>query len=499
METITSSSTARLFRHLMLFLAVLFVLVYLIVALLRLRYPFELEWMEGACVDHVVRVLSGERLYVSPSLEFIPFMYTPLYFYLSAALSKIIGVGFFPLRLVSFISSLGSLFFIFLFVKKETGAVFWGILSSSLFAATYRISGAWFDIARADSLFLVLILAGLYLIRFKDSSKFHLLAGLLFSLSFLTKQTALIISLPIMLYCVLSDRRRSVYFIGTVAVIIAASTYVLNYIHDGWYAYYVSELPRGKPIVGTIFASFWTQDIGSALPIAFILSMFFLFVQLRDPKKKSRFFYPLMFIALLGGAWVTRLRLGSYDNVLMPACAALSILFGLGAYEVFRRTQSASTSRRGLMESGVYIVCIIQLLILTYNPRRQVPTERDVEAGRVLIATMAEIPGEVLLPYHGFLPTLAGKRSHAHHQAVSDIMVGDDGPIKEKLYDQITQAVGRQRFDALILDSPWFPKLTDKYYNPDRMLFDHPDVFWTVAGMRTNPQIIYVRRGNDND
>jgi 4-amino-4-deoxy-L-arabinose transferase-like glycosyltransferase len=490
--------TAKVLRYLLLFVAIYFIAAYLILAFLRIRYPFELEWMEGACVDHVLRILSGERLYVSPSLEFIPFMYTPLYFYLSAAVSKIIGVGFAPLRLVSFVSSLGSLVLIFLFVWKETGSRFWGVLSSSLFAATFRISGAWFDIARADSLFLFLTLAGLYLIRFKDSSKSYLLAGLLFSLSFLSKQTALIVSLPIMLYCVLSDRRRSIYFIGTVVVIIAASTYILNYIHDGWYAYYVSELPRGKPIERSLFASFWTKDIASALPIAFILSLFYIFVQFRDPKKRNRLFYLLMLIATLGGAWVTRLRLGSYDNVLMPAYAALSILFGLGAYEGFQRIRAASTNKRGLMEIGIYIVCIIQFLILTYNPQRQVPGKEDVEAGRVLIATMAEIPGEVLMPYHSFLPTLAGKRSHAHHQAVSDIMVGDDGPIKDKLYDEMVQAIGRQRFDALILDSPWFPKLTEKYYKPDRMLFDHPDVFWTVTGMRTNPQIIYVPRIDDD-
>jgi 4-amino-4-deoxy-L-arabinose transferase-like glycosyltransferase len=492
MKSDTSGQTAKFLRYLLLFVAVCFLALYLILAFLRIRYPFELEWMEGACVDHVLRILSLERLYVAPSLEFVPFMYTPLYFYVSAAVSKIVGVGFLPLRLVSFVSSLGSLFLIFLFVRRETKSGFWAIVSSSLFAATFRASGAWFDIARADSLFLVLILAGLYLLRFKNSPESYLFAGLLFSLSFLTKQTALIISLPMMLYCLLSDRRRSVYFIGTVAVMIAASTYVLNYIHDGWYAYYVSELPRGKPIVWSIFVSFWTKDIMTALPLAFIFSILYQFFQSPGQRRRDRPFYLLMLIAMLGATWLTRLRLGSYDNVLMPAYAALSILFGLGANELFRRIRYGSANRSRLLEVGAYLVCIIQFLILTYNPQRQVPGKRDVEAGNVLIATMAQMPGEVLMPYHSFLPTLAGKRSHAHHQAISDIMVGDGGPIKDKLYDEITRAIGRQRFDALILDSPWFPTLTDKYYKPDRMLFDHPDVFWTVTGMRTNPQIIYV-------
>jgi hypothetical protein len=270
-------------------------------------------------------------------------------------------------------------------------------------------------------------------------------------------------------------------------------------MHDGWYAYYVSELPRGKPLVGSIFAGFWTKDIMAVVPFAFILSILYLFVQSQGQKGRDRRFYLLMLVGMLGATWLTRLRLGSYDNVLMPAYAALSIFFGLGAHEVSQRIRFGSTSNRRLLEVGLYLVCVAQFLVLTYNPKHQVPGKEDMQAGHVLIATMEQIPGEVLMPYHGFLPTLADKRSHAHHQSISDIMVGDDGPIKDKLYDEITQAIGRQRFDALVLDSPWFPKLTDKYYKPDRMLFDHPDVFWTVTGMRTNPQIIYVPRTNEND
>jgi 4-amino-4-deoxy-L-arabinose transferase-like glycosyltransferase len=57
-------------------------------------------------VDHVLRVLSGQKLYVQPSLEFVPFIYPPLFVYLSAMVSMVTGVGFEPLRLVSFVSSL---------------------------------------------------------------------------------------------------------------------------------------------------------------------------------------------------------------------------------------------------------------------------------------------------------------------------------------------------------------------------------------------------------
>src|SRR5690606_21399910 len=62
-------------------------------ALARIGHPFELEWMGGAFVDHVCRVLDGQSIYVAPSADFVPFLYTPLYMYASAAVARVIGEG----------------------------------------------------------------------------------------------------------------------------------------------------------------------------------------------------------------------------------------------------------------------------------------------------------------------------------------------------------------------------------------------------------------------
>ena len=46
-------------------------------------FPFELESVEGHCLQQVGRVLDGQPLYVAPSLDFVPLIYMPLYFYLA--------------------------------------------------------------------------------------------------------------------------------------------------------------------------------------------------------------------------------------------------------------------------------------------------------------------------------------------------------------------------------------------------------------------------------
>ena len=103
-------------------IALSFIGIYIIVVFMRMTYPFELEWMEGGAVEHVRRILFGLKLYVTPSIEFTPFIYNPLYFYIAALASKIVGVSFFSLRLVSFISSLGCFIVIYLLVRKRPRA-----------------------------------------------------------------------------------------------------------------------------------------------------------------------------------------------------------------------------------------------------------------------------------------------------------------------------------------------------------------------------------------
>src|SRR5207247_9527854 len=59
------------------------------VFLLRLRYPLDLEWMEGGVLTHTLRLGRGQPLYAEPSVDFVSFLYTPLYPALLCALSTV--------------------------------------------------------------------------------------------------------------------------------------------------------------------------------------------------------------------------------------------------------------------------------------------------------------------------------------------------------------------------------------------------------------------------
>ncbi|HVR19832.1 MAG TPA: hypothetical protein VMS65_09050, partial [Polyangiaceae bacterium] len=103
-------------------LALRAVYAFFFVSLRRLRYPYELEWMEGGMLGHALQLLAGKPLYPEPSPDFVPFIYGPLYSYAGALAAGIFGPSLFALRLVSFASTLVVLVFLYRIVVYETSS-----------------------------------------------------------------------------------------------------------------------------------------------------------------------------------------------------------------------------------------------------------------------------------------------------------------------------------------------------------------------------------------
>jgi hypothetical protein len=307
-----------------------------------------------------------------------------------------------------------------------------------------------------------------------------------------------------MAYCVYSNRRSGAVLIGTSAAGIGLSTLLLNSIHDGWYVYYIFDLPRQHEIVRSMILGFWSKDLAWPLFIACGMSAFSLYADIRAPDKKKSLFYLSVAVGMLGGGWFSRLHLGGEANVLFPAYAAIAILFGIGTHRALELISGAPSNRAKLTEVLMCVLCILQFSFLVYNPLRQVPTEKDAEAGRRFIHAMAKVEGEVFVPYHGYLPVLAGKNTHAHAMAMIDVLRGDEGQARARLVVELRQALLERRFGAIILDSgqflkDWFQKKDfEGYCMTEQPFFEDESVFWTLSGMKTRPQtIVYVCSDGD--
>ena len=134
----------------------------------RIGYPYDLEWMEGGMLHHALRMREHHGIYGPPSIEFIPYLYTPMYPALLATLGGIFGLGYTLGRTISVLSLLGIAIVATLaiaaprFRHVARGPALCGVaLALGLFAAAYPDMEGWYDLVRADTLFLFLVTAGL--------------------------------------------------------------------------------------------------------------------------------------------------------------------------------------------------------------------------------------------------------------------------------------------------------------------------------------------------
>jgi hypothetical protein len=438
-----------------------------------------------------MRAFEGKGLYVEPSINFVPQLYTPLYFYVGAAVAKIVGPGLFALRLISFISSLLCLAIIWRIVYNETRNHLIAFVCACLFAATYRATGAWFDLGRVDSFFLALLLAGIYLVRFRTSWQAYALAGVFFALSFLTKQSALFMCAPVVLYCLWVNWRRALVLAASLALIAGGSTLLLNVASGGWFLYYVFEVPSRHPWIKPMLLAFWRDDLLGTFPLAIACIVVYLVAALR-PRHPSAFWVAVL-LGALAGSFLTRVKEGSDYNVMLPTYAAIIVLFGMALDLFFQRLRDMDAGVRKPLETLTYILCILQFLLFAYNPAAQLPTQADRQAGERLVEMIANTDGEVYVPFHGYLTTMAGKGSYAHSWAMEDILKTKTrgAPI---LKADISKALREHRFSLILMDdSLWVMSELDQYYTAIGPVFDQKEVFYPVAGgMRIRPETIYA-------
>ena len=418
--------------------------VFCVVAAMRMPFPGALEWLESSAYYQVLRILAGQSLYVEPSLEYVPSIYPPLYFYAAALIARITGPEFLGLRLVSFLSSLGSMALIGYIVYRESYRRIAGLWAAGLFAATFQVSLTYFDTARVDSLFLFLSLCSVAAIRFAPGMTGCMLSAMLLVCAALTKQTAIILSLPMFLYVFLfRSRTQALFFTGFFIVTIGLLSLWINASTQGWYFFYTIVLPPQHTIILNKIKSFWLDQLIKPLGITTCLAMSSIFLIARKKSRAFTLVYALCFITLLGVSCMHWIKIGAYKNVLPPAHAALAIGAGL----------ALGLMRRRWVQRLLLGAACIQFALLWYNPLPMIPTARHAEIVRTTIAAIKEIDGEVFAPASGYLSVMAGKTHSAHIAAIDDILLFTTaGAVRNRLLIEIREAIRDKRFAAILLD-----------------------------------------------
>jgi hypothetical protein len=495
----------------------------------RLVYPYDLEWMEGGMLCHALRLAEGQPLYAPPSLEFIPFLYTPLYPALVAALGKLVpgGIGYLLGRLVSIGSYLGATLLGWRFAARHGGSRAVATVALALPAAAFERTGAWYDIARPDSLWLLLATAGLlglYGAARNDAGeqrrdgRAHLEAAgaaVLLVASFFAKQTSspLLVAGGVALL-VLNLRLVPVYGL-TLAATGLPLLWWLNKSSNGWFWTYIFELHQSHAFYArrAFVETPWTLAtiVGPALLLvpwallrrrspalgyASFLGLVGMIVACVAFGTQWAFinayipgvFFPAVALGVAGGLLVSPRRHGALMGHGLGGVTGGMAGGGTEGHWGWRSNLGDAPPR--LRPIVVYGLLGLSLCLHHYDPRRYVPAPRDRAAGDQLIERLRDTPGEVLIPFHPFYAHLAGKRTYLHRMGVLDIAASRLGPPRG-----LAEAAREQRWRLAVFDDKvegnWhlFPGLLDAYQIVERI--QGPRV---VTGAATAPTFVLMPR-----
>ena len=333
-----------------------------------------------------------------------------------------------------------------------------------------------------------------------------LLAGAAFSLAFLAKQSAAMVVGPMVLYLVVAERARCAVLVAALATGIGGGSVVLDRIHDGWFRYFLFETPLRHPMDPGLAAAYWPHDLLLPLGLAMAIAAAYFVVPAwtRGTREASdagsvtdsgRGFHAAMFAGTALSSWFHRMYPGGYDNVLMPVHATIAILFGLGVHAGREWIAGLRTPVRGRLVSGAWLAIVLQFAALGYDPRRQLPTAADRDAGDRFVERLHTVPGRVLIPSQPYLVRRAGKPDHFHEMALIGLLETSRGATEVRLAQDLERAVRDTSYTVVVLGTRgWLGNTIRIAYDPVLNAFPDSSVFWPVTGMRTRPEYVYLPR-----
>ena len=344
------------------------------------------------------------------------------------------------------------------------------------------------NLGRVDSLFVAVLLGGLLLLRDARSSPAHAVAGAVLAVAVLTKQSAAVMAAPAVLYATYRRPRAGLAAGLAAAGLSISATVVLDLASHGWYHVYVLELLQGMPVTLDRAVDFLRVDM---VPLAIAWALGLAFLLLSGPAE-PRLFAATMAAGLISGSWLSRSNMGGFDNVLIPAFAAAAILFGLGLNRLRTWLAEASAHRSARGELWLAAACLVQFAALVYNPVALVPTAEDAAAGRALVQRLATAEGEVWIPSHGHIATMAGKRPHAHWMAIDDVVRRGRPEVRDPLQRELDAAVAERKFAIIVRSGGTFPNppLWAPFYADAGPAVTRGDVLWPVAGALHRPDTL---------
>ena len=394
---------------------------YVWLACQRLGYPLELDFIEGVMVDHIARLAHGQPIYVEPTLRFIPLAYMPFFSLVASWVTHATGIGFFAPRLVSFVSTLLTAGLLAGIVWRETRRRTLAAAAVGVYASAFAITGACYDVARPDSLMLLLTFTGLAVLRYTRGVRGSLVAALLLTFGFFTKQHSVLFSFGALGYLFFHERRRFVPFAVALVAGCGGGYLLLDRWLGDWFRVFTWSIPRGWSTINRARIEHYVgEGVLGSLACSTVPALLSLGVHDPDAEPGRALWY-WTGLAAFGTGMLATLDPSAYLHVFTPTVLALCILGPIALDRIGRGLDATTGGKAGRGQTLVMVVLAAQFLPLAYSVGRERPRPHAADVHAALIDRLRGLGTGAMVPYHGWYSTEAGGPSSLQFIALDDI------------------------------------------------------------------------------
>ncbi len=238
-------------------------LLYLLIN--RLFPDFEIDGCYYHHMHMIERVKEGLPIYAPASTSHAGVSYTPLYWWISAAVAKVFGPAMIWARLVSLVFSILFTWIIGAFVWKNTekNLILTLAAPAMVLTSNYNIDMVpWIVDINVNAVHVAFTILGFYLLRDHPSVKRTVFAAVAMSLGVIAKQTGLAYVVAASLLLLLTARKQSVVFIGTCAAILVVTFGILNSSSHGEFYRWTVDANKAPPwIAQRLFDEVLTKEL----------------------------------------------------------------------------------------------------------------------------------------------------------------------------------------------------------------------------------------------
>jgi len=478
--------------------------VFLLLAWRHLHYPAEMDYIEGVMMDHVVRLMHGRPIYVAPSLDFVALAYMPLFTTVASLLARAFGPEFWEPRFVSFVGTLALVTLIGVVVRRETRSWTFTASAVGLYLMGYGAAGGGhYDASRPDSMMLALAFGGLVTLRYTENARGAVMAALLLTVAFFTKQHAVWFGLAALGHVLWNDRRRLAPFTLTLFAGCFGGYGLLSLWLGPWFSFYTWDVPAhwsqfsklriehylGTGLVGMLGPLTVPSVLSLALPEA--------------PWRGRSGVWAWAALGALGTGLLATFDPSAWRHVFMPSMVAFSIFGPLSLARLLHALAPESSHGRPRAEALVAALLVLQFVPLIYGIHAEQPHPHAREARAAFVARLRALPGPVIVIEHGFYATLAGKAPSLQVIAIGDLerapgnrMLRRDPNVYRKMFEPLRRGPGRPALladEALEQVGPLWAEIAPGYRLADS-LGAETDPLRSFHGHTGAPQYLYLPR-----